>query len=409
MRAYFEFLNDTINTCKSAFKTNQTVNWLNPYQADQFIRQREVLLRPLLPNALFKETKPVWGDISQGCKLCGAGQWSCLFITGKCNAKCFYCPTDQSEDCVPTSQGMTFATPEAYAEYINHFGFKGASFSGGEPLLVFDRVMDYLTALRRDCDPNLYVWMYTNGMLASVEKFQQLADAGINEVRFDIGATNYSLDAIKMAQGIIPNITVEIPAVPQKLAFMKEHLQAMIDAGVTRLNLHQMRLTEYNAEKLFRYDYTYIPAERPLVLESELAALEIMQYAAENQLPISINYCSFFFKFRFQKAGFRRIIAEKLCGPETELTEKGFIRNACGDTMVYEGMTLRDGGAIKGGEALTLKHKTYSFERARAGRACGQTWSPELVKSFENGQLPTSDNELDLWKHEAIEHGLREY
>ena len=70
----------------------------------------------------------------------------------------------------------------------------------------------------------------------------------------------------------------------------------MIKAGVTNLNLHQLRLTKYNAPKLLKHNYTYIHAEQPIVLESELAALEILDFARSENLKIGINYCSFFFK-----------------------------------------------------------------------------------------------------------------
>ena len=58
--------------------------------------------------------------------------------------------------------------------------------------------------------------MYTNGILADVSKFRKLAAAGLNEIRFDIGATTYGLDKVKLAKGILPNVTIEIPAVPEQ-------------------------------------------------------------------------------------------------------------------------------------------------------------------------------------------------
>ena len=34
--------------------------------------------------------------LSPGCRACLEGNWSCLFITGNCNCRCFYCPTAQN-------------------------------------------------------------------------------------------------------------------------------------------------------------------------------------------------------------------------------------------------------------------------------------------------------------------------
>lgn len=102
-----------------------------------------------------------------------------------------------------------------------------------------------------------------------------------------------------------------------------ELIPKMIKAGVTNLNLHQLRLTPYNAPKLLQRPYTYIPAERPIVLESELAALEIIDRAQKNSCDIGINYCSFFFKNRFQKAGYKKMLAHKLKTKTKRLPSKG--------------------------------------------------------------------------------------
>ena len=80
---------------------------------------------------------------------------------------------------------------------------------------------------------------------------------------------------------------------------------------------------------VLKRNYTLIPAERPLVLESELAALEIIEAAQQLQLPLGVNYCSFHFKHRFQKAGFRTRLARQLL-PEATLTENGYLREYFG-------------------------------------------------------------------------------
>lgn len=117
-------------------------------------------------------------------------------------------------------------------------------------MLYFERTLEYLKAVRKNCDPDIYTWMYTNGILADKEKFQQLADARLNEVRFDIDATGFSLDKIAFAKGVVPVITIEIPANPEETERLKKMLYDIIEAGVTNLNLHQLRLTRYNVSKL---------------------------------------------------------------------------------------------------------------------------------------------------------------
>lgn len=415
MDSYYRYLNNLININKREFGRYQGLKWISPWQAAELEAQRNQLLMEAGNQSLFKDTKPFLNHISKGCQLCGEGQWSCLFITGQCNANCFYCPAPQEKDEPPESQGLIFPTPEAYAEYINYFGFKGVSFSGGEPLLVRDRVMQYLKAVRNSCNPDIYTWMYTNGLLANREIFKSLADRGLDEVRFDIGATGYQLKYLEQARNVISNVTVEIPAIPEQKALLIELLPKLVNAGVTNLNLHQLRLTHHNAPKLIKRGYTYIPAERPIVLESELTALEVMAYAQKNNIPIGINYCSFHFKYRFQKAGYRKIIAKKFKNTGEKITEKGYIRLRNGAAINYDGITLHSMENSKlaiPSSLLELTHKKYGVQRSPARKITIDDQHQMLVADILNNsgsQIPKQDALFEIWQHEYIEKGLRSY
>lgn len=413
MTAFYHYLNELVNSNKQLYSAYPDLNWMNPYTAYELLEKRNLLVDETRTQSYFKETKPYHRSLSPGCALCGQGQWSCLFITGKCNASCFYCPADQSKDDWPTTQQLKFKTPEAYAEYVHHFNFKGVSFSGGEPLLVFDRVLEYLKAVRTHCSEDIYTWMYTNGLLADAKKFMKLNEAGLNEVRFDIGATGYQLDKVKLASGIIKNITIEIPAVPEEKERLMALLPQMIEAGVTNLNLHQLRLTPYNAPKLSKRDYTYISAERPIVLESEITALEIIDYARRQNLEIGINYCSFFFKYRFQKAGYRKQVATSLGYSPDSITEKGYIRQFNGSELTYQGVLLNDAPTDENDEReLQLKHKTYYIKDALACQPIkllnGAREGIEQLMQNTSGKVPEDAELFKIWQHECIEKGLRE-
>ena len=335
-------------------------------------------------------------------------------MTGKCNAACFYCPAIQNKDELPSSQGLSFDTAASYAEYLSHFKFKGVSFSGGEPLLFKDRLFDYLQEIRKVCSPDLYVWMYTNGILADQKVFSKLASFGLNEVRFDIGATAYSLEKIRFAAGIIDNITIEIPAVPEEKERIIKIIPDMVKAGVRNLNLHQLRLTEYNAAKLTQRGYTFIPAEKPVVLESEIAALEIIDYARKNQIDIGINYCSFFFKNRFQTAGFRNRVAGCLAEKNDHITSKGYIRKVSGTDIQYNTIRIADDTSMNGSsQSLKLKHKNYSW---KSEKTYYQAFSSilertKVIEYLDSGSevIPSEDELFQIWMHEYIEEGIREY
>ncbi len=412
MEAIYTWLNSLINQNKSEFAQWPEINWLNPFNAYGFQDQRDQLLKQIENSMLFQHTKPFYRSISQGCKICGSGKWSCLFITNQCNAKCFYCPTSQKKDEIPSTQGMDFEHPEAYANYVAQFGFDGVSFSGGEPLLYFNRTLHYLNAVRKKAKPELYTWMYSNGILADNSKLQSLAKNGLDEIRFDIGATGFSLDKVKLAKGIIPNVTIEIPAVPEEKEKLKALLPSMVESGVTHLNLHQLRLTPHNANHLIKRGYTIVNAERPLVLESELAALEIVNYARELGLDLGINYCSFHFKNRFQKAGYRKQVAQKLF-PNSTLTANGYIREMDGNTLRYKALKLSNLQLnIPGAQCIFIGDTPYSyiintvFEEKLDARYLSAVDS--LLKLVPEA-APDDPLLFRIWQLEYIENGLRDY
>ncbi len=417
MEAYFAYLNDLLNTNKSEFGAYPHINWINRYKESEALEKRAELINSFSDSSLFKGTKLFHKQISKGCLMCGMGYWSCLFITSRCNAHCFYCPAAQLKDEKPESQGLLFPTADSYAEYINFFGFKGVSFSGGEPLLYFDRTLEYLKKVRSKCDNSIYIWLYTNGLLADEQKLKKLAKNGLNEIRFDIGATHFSLDHVHKAKGIIDNVTIEIPAVPEEKDKIISLLPDMIKAGVTNFNLHHMRLTHYNAPKLLKKNYSYLPAEHPLVFESELAALEILDYARSQNIELGINYCSFDFKNRFQKAGFRKQILHKLGKDDDYITDNGFIRKRNENELQYETIRLTEKGKTDGlglmKEDLRLRFKDYDQIRmpvsSKMNIPTGKTIELEELLKRRNSPIPSDPLLFEIWKYEFIEEKLRQY
>jgi len=153
-----------------------------------------------------------------------------------------------------------------------------------------------------------------------------LKAAGLDEIRFDLSARDYKTDKIRLAVWQIPNVTVEIPAIPEDLEILKMKLRELQRLGVNYLNLHQLRLTPHNFEKLVQRNYTFLHGNKVTVLESELCALKILKFTLDEQIDLPVNYCSFVFKNRFQNEAARRRIAPGIIEGFEEMTESGFIR-----------------------------------------------------------------------------------
>jgi pyruvate formate-lyase activating enzyme-like uncharacterized protein len=324
--------------------------WLTAEEGQAAAKQRQDVLSALEGKIHMraKGTKPHFGPLSPGCELCAQGQWSCLFVNGICNCCCFYCPAEQNSVDMPMTNRISFLEPQEYIEYLEKFGFRGVGLSGGEPLMTLKTTLRFAEKVKKRFGERIYIWLYTNGTLVDADKLSRLADAGVNEIRFDIGATAYDLSKVGLAVGTIGRVTVEIPAVPEDVELMKKVIPAMKDMGIDHLNLHQIRVTPYNADKLLRRGYRFIPGEKVTVLESELAALELMSFSLQ-QVGLPVNYCSFVYRHRYQNAAAKAKSAGLVQKGHESLTESGMIRTliakGTADDLACQAQALtRNGG-----------------------------------------------------------------
>ncbi|RPI75356.1 MAG: radical SAM protein, partial [Desulfobacteraceae bacterium] len=226
--------------------------WAGPAAARLGMEQRAAILTAIDSRVeyRFHHTKLVYQDLSPGCRLCGDGAWSCLFINNLCNGQCFFCPAEQTSKSEPATNGIPFPNPRDYIDYIKKFNFQGASISGGEPLLTFDRTLLFVDKIKKAFGSALYLWLYSNGLVADHEKLARLRDAGLDEIRFNLIASNYDLTKIKMAVDLIPAVTIEIPAAPDHAERLQRLVPELSDLGVRFLNLHQLRCTPHNAQAM---------------------------------------------------------------------------------------------------------------------------------------------------------------
>ena len=368
--------------------------------------ERRELLRWLAEHAAFgyAGTKVDCNSLSPGCRHCGDGGWSCLFVNGRCNGQCFYCPAAQDDNGPPVTNGLAFTDPDEYADYVATLGFSGVSISGGEPLLTPELSLSFLRAVRKRCGDKVHLWLYTNGTMLTADLCSKLKDAGLDEIRFDLGAVRYNLKKLRLAIGCIPTVTVEIPAVPEDEELLKLKMVEMAGAGVKHLNLHQMRLTPYNFGPLTARGYIFLHGEKVTLLESELCALRMVRFGLEQGIPLPVNYCSFTYKRRFQLAASRRRAALSICGSGETVTEPGFLRTLSTTAVSYSETALLqspsyrapfDKIVLAGGRSLYLERRPLSLGAALSGA--------ELI-ALQAGEPPDR-----LAGFERIESGLAEY
>jgi hypothetical protein len=186
--------------------------------------------------------------------------------------------------------------PSVILRYIERRPFKGISFSGGECFIVFDRLMEWLTYFKKRL-PGLYYWTYTNGLSADEQKLRNLADAGLNEIRFNIAATRYRspliLGRIKTAVSLFQEVAVEVPSIPADYEDLTDVLPVLDGMGVEYLNLHEYILVPqdpaYGAGgECLLSSQMKVRFDRDSLKNTE----RIKQFCKKHSLRIRLNNCS---------------------------------------------------------------------------------------------------------------------
>jgi pyruvate formate-lyase activating enzyme-like uncharacterized protein len=244
------------------------------------------------------------GDLSPGCRACKEGTWDCIFTTMRCNLDCQFC---YSPHAIPKDYaGSVFgATAEQIAQNHARTRITGVSFSGGEPFVDVQKLFEWV-AWFTSRYPEKYYWVYTNGLLADEENLRRLGELGIDEIRFNMAATGYShptvMRNLAAAARFIPNVTVEIPAIPEHAPKLFACLADWCAMGVQFLNLHELMYEPgTNSASMPGARRTVVTADghhSEFNPESRALTLAVMQRVQEEGLPLAVNDCSLQSKIR---------------------------------------------------------------------------------------------------------------
>ena len=305
--------------------------WLTGKQVKLANKKRDRLLNSLSNkvNYSFLQSKIHTGQLSPGCLICGQGYWSCIRINHRCTANCFYCVQDRKikKELPPYFLEDLKLNASEYADFLAKLNFRGVGFTGGEPFLVFEKLLKYIKTIRTRLGAGFYLWIYTNGDLVNEDKLRRLKKAGLDEIRYNISVRNYDLRRVEPAVDIINTVSVEIPVVAEDYEIMRRCLGKMQKIGIKHLNLHQLMTTTHNYKNFIKHGYTFLHQPTMPIFDSELVALKLIKYAVDNKISLPINYCSSAYKTRFQLKGRRERLGSLAKDDFEELTKSGFIRS----------------------------------------------------------------------------------
>jgi Uncharacterized conserved protein related to pyruvate formate-lyase activating enzyme len=247
----------------------------------------------------------VYGALPEGCRLCQQGLKTVVFLTGKCPARCFYCPLSserRNRDVVFVNERLVDQSElrTALVVEVLRSASLGVSFTGGEPLLKHRLVAD-LTALLKDrFTRRFHVHLYTSGMPLTPKIIEELADSGLDELRVhaSLSKLEESLRKIRSASGGF-RVGLEYPSLPGAYEQLIKLLDIAEKYELDFIVLNELEFTETNASSLLLRGFTMREDYRAAQGSSEVA-LRVIEEAERRGVAFSVHFCPVRVKDSFQ-------------------------------------------------------------------------------------------------------------
>lgn len=190
----------------------------------------------------------------RGCRSCLLGTGlSAVRKTNKCNVACKFCYNYGELDSIPPiGEGMWEIGGTKFYEQDIELLLSiqkkptGISYVYLEPFMEIEKYYGIIAAFHR---AGIHQHMYTNGTLCTSENLRALGEAGLDELRFNLGASHCAdsvIDSIRLAKQFIPYVGIETPMTPEFYdAFMRKK-ETILATGLDFINCAELHLNENN-------------------------------------------------------------------------------------------------------------------------------------------------------------------
>lgn len=242
---------------------------------------------------------------AKGCRSCLLGTGlSAIRKTNKCNLECKFCYNyGELEDIPPVGEGMwEIGGTKFYEKDIDlllsiHQKPTGISYVYLEPFMEIEK---YYSVIKKFRDAQIHQHLYTNGTLATEETLKALGEAGLNEIRFNLGASNCSdkvIENIGIAKKYIENVGIETPMTPEFFEIFFKKKQAILETKLDFINCAELHLNENNIDN-YQWEYMYISRHGYISpIWSRELTLKFMKIADEENWDLAVHDCSNYTKF----------------------------------------------------------------------------------------------------------------
>ena len=242
---------------------------------------------------------------SKGCRSCLTGTGlSAIRKTNKCNINCRFCYNHGELDCQPPiGEGMWEIGGTKFREEDIDLLLSiqrkptGVAYVYLEPFMEIEK---YYGVISKFHAAGVHQHMYTNGTLCTEENLRALGEAGLDELRFNLGGTNCADKVIanmKLAAKYIPVIAIETPMTPDFYQQFQQKKDEILSTGIAFMNCAELHLNpnnigNYEGEPMYMTRHGYLSP----TWSHELTC-KLMQQCVEEKWPIVIHDCCNMTKF----------------------------------------------------------------------------------------------------------------
>lgn len=237
---------------------------------------------------------------SKGCRSCLLGTGlGAIRKTNKCNIECKFCYNyGELEDIPPVGEGMwEIGGTKFYEKDIDlllsvHKKPTGVAYVYLEPFMEIEK---YYSVIKKFSNAGIYQHLYTNGTLATEETLKALGEAGLNEIRFNLGASNCSDKVIKnigIAKKYIKSVGIETPMTPEFFEAFFKKKQEILDTKVDFINCAELHLNENNIDNYYGQNMYMARHGYISPIWSRELTLKFMKIVHEENLDLAVHDCS---------------------------------------------------------------------------------------------------------------------
>ena len=244
-------------------------------------------------------------NFPNGCRSCLLGTGlSAIRRTNTCNLACKFCYNyGELDNIAPVGEGLWEIGGTKFYEQDIELLLSiqrkptGISYVYLEPFMEIEK---YYSIIKKFHSAQIHQHMYTNGTLATEENLKALGEAGLDEIRFNLGASDCAdrvVENIKLAKKHIPYVGIETPMTPEFFDSFFKKKQTILDTKLDFINCAELHLNANNIDNYYGENMMISRHGYISPIWSRELTLKFMKIADDEKWDMVVHDCSNYTKF----------------------------------------------------------------------------------------------------------------